>query len=426
MKVLLLGSGGREHALFWKLSRSPLLGSLQVFPGNGGFPLDAIAAIRSDNGQPATLSDLSVIVEFIRREKYDLVVVGPEQPLVDGVADLLEGVCPVFGPLQGGARLEGSKEFSKSFMKKYGIPTADAESFQDAQDAIAYLTTKELPVVIKADGLAAGKGVTVAYSREVAQTAIREALQEGRFGDSGHTILIEDFLQGEEASVFAICDGERALPFIAAQDFKRAFDGDRGPNTGGMGAYAPVPMMTPEIMEAVQRDVLDPVLEGMRKEGTPYRGLLYAGLMVHNGQIRVVEFNCRFGDPETQALLRLLDEDLLDLMHRAATGRLEKRKLRFLRASAIIVVLAAEGYPDDYNKNLPLENLDANVPDTIVFHAGTKRDGDRILSTGGRILGITAIGSSMEEARRKAYERIATIKAPGTFYRKDIALKAAQ
>ncbi len=422
MKVLILGSGGREHALFWKISSSPRAGEIHVFPGNGGFPAEAL--VRDDK---LSLSDPASIAEFVKANGYELVVVGPEQPLVDGVADALEGICPVFGPSKAAAQLEGSKNFAKDFMKRHGIPTAGAERFTDAQAALDYLKSKEPPIVVKADGLAAGKGVTVALNRADAEKAVRECLEEGRFGESGASLLIEDFLQGEEASVFALCDGERALPFVAAQDHKRAFDGDEGPNTGGMGAYCPVPhLVTPEVMELIQTEVLDQAMAGMKADGSPYVGLLYAGLMIHDGKPSVVEFNVRFGDPETQALLRILDEDLLDLLDKAARGDLPARPLKFKDQTALVVVLAAEGYPGQYKKNVEINGLDSLQGDIIPFHAGTKRDGDRLVSTGGRILGITAMGANPAAAQTSVYRDMEKIDAPGTFYRKDIGGKASK
>lgn len=422
MKVFLLGSGGREHALFWKLQQSPSATSVSVFPGNGGFPQDHLVQLTRPDGSPADLSNLDIIVEHVIQEKYDLVVVGPEQPLVDGIADRLHGVAPVFGPVRLAARLEGSKEFAKEFMVRHRIPTAQAKSFTNLEEARQYLETRNYPIVIKADGLAAGKGVTVAPDKKIAMAALEESLMNKKFGESGQKVLIEDFLKGEEASVFALCDGTRAIPFIAAQDYKRAFDDDQGPNTGGMGAYAPVPMVTPEMMETIQTKVLDPVIRGMSEEGTPYRGLLYAGLMVDGEDVNVVEFNCRFGDPETQPLMRLLDEDLADLLHRAASGNLEDRALRFKDETSMIVVLAAEGYPDSYRKDVPLDGFsDAESnPSCVVFHAGTKKGESGILSSGGRVLGVTAAAPSMKEARQIAYEGISRLSCEGLFYRKDI------
>ncbi|MBI3395647.1 MAG: phosphoribosylamine--glycine ligase [Spirochaetia bacterium] len=420
MKVLLLGSGGREHALFWKLSQSPRLTRLDVAPGNGGFPSNVI---RKD---APPLSDIPALAKFIQHEKYELVVVGPEQPLVDGITDALKGICPVFGPSRLAAQLEGSKDFAKSFMMKYGIPTAQSRTFTKSAEAVQYLDEVEArtgaPFVIKADGLAAGKGVVVAATKSEAVGAIQDSLDHKKFGGAGARVLVEDFLKGTEASIFALCDGERALPFVAAKDHKRAFDGDKGPNTGGMGAFTPASVVTPSVLAKVQKLVFDPVIRGMKAEGAPYRGLLYAGLMIHNGEPSVVEFNVRFGDPETQALLRLLDEDLLELCHLCAAGTLPDRPLKFLPGSALVVVLAAQGYPDEYLKGIALKNLDKTQGDIITFHAGTRREGNSILSNGGRVLGVTATGRDLEEARKKVYGAMENIAVSGTFYRKDIGV----
>lgn len=416
MNVLLIGSGGREHALYWKIKQSPLLSSISVFPGNGGFPPGAIAS-------GIDLKDFESIRRYVKQNKIDLIVCGPEQPLVDGITDALGADCPVFGPVRNAARLEGSKEFSKEFMKKYGIPTAEARSFSNAQEAVLYLRTRSLPVVVKADGLAAGKGVTVASTYEQAEAAVRSAMEEKVFGASGEKVLIEDFLEGEEASVFAICDGQRAMPMIAAQDHKRAFDNDQGPNTGGMGAYLPVPLANEEVLRRVKTEVLDRALAGMRAEGTPYRGLLYAGLMIQRGIPRVVEFNCRFGDPETQAVLRLVDEDLLLLLAASASGHLPDRPVKFKNESSICVVVAADGYPGDYRKSVSIPSVPEDNG-VLVFHAGTARRENGLVSTGGRVLGVTATGTDLAEARQRAYDAIASAgPMPGLFYRKDIGLK---
>ena len=413
MKVLIIGSGGREHALYWKVSQSTRVTAVHVTPGNGGIP-------ERDRVPAPDTHDHGAFAHFVGEAAYDLVIVGPEQPLVEGLVDDLSPVCPVFGPLAAAARLEGSKAFAKEFMLRHGIPTAQAQSFSDPAAALAYTRSRTLPIVVKADGLAAGKGVTVAVTLAEAEDAIRASLVDRRFGASGNSVLIEDFLQGTEASVFALCDGKRALPFVAAQDHKRAFDGDRGPNTGGMGAFAPTPTVTADVMRAVQTTVLDPVISGMAADGSPYHGLLYAGLMVHDGIPSVVEFNVRFGDPETQALLRLLDEDLAVLCLDAALGRLPDRPLRFHPGSAAVVVLAADGYPEQYRKGISLKNVDTDLGDIIIFHAGTERRPAGLVSTGGRILGSTGIGSGPAEAARRAYLALEKIEAPGTFYRRDI------
>ncbi len=417
MKVLLIGSGGREHALYWKLSQSPHRPDLRVLPGNGGFPEAAIIpGVNPD--------DLNAIVAHVQDAAYDLVVVGPEQPLVDGLVDMLQPICPVFGPKRAAARLEGSKSFAKEFMRKYDIPTAAARTFTQIEPALAYLRERSAPFVIKADGLAAGKGVTVAADLATAERALRDALEDRRFGDSGASVVIEDFLRGQEASVFALCDGSRALPFPALQDHKRAFDGDSGPNTGGMGAYLPVPFMTQAVMARVQTEILDRVMAGMAAEGTPYRGLLYAGLMVDAGVPSVVEFNVRFGDPETQALMPMIEGDLLDFFLACARGELPAAPIRVRAGSSLVVVLAAEGYPGDYRQGIPLNDLDSFSGDIILFHAGTRRTGDTVLSSGGRILGITATGPDLAGARQIVYSFLNQNKLPGTFFRSDIGIKA--
>lgn len=423
MKVLLLGSGGREHALYWKLAQSQMVEALHAWPGNGGFPANSLpSALASSAG--LNIADPLAVAQFVAREKYDLVVVGPEQPLVAGVADALRENCAVFGPMAAPARLEGSKDFSKDFMQRHGIPTAASRSFMDLQSALAYLDELQAPYVIKADGLAAGKGVVVAENRREAEIAIRDRMERRIFGSAGDRILIEEFMEGEEASVFALCDGEHALAMQACQDHKRAFDGDRGPNTGGMGAYTPTPFVCPELMQQVQTEVLDRAVAGMKADGTPYRGLLYAGLMIKDGRARVVEFNVRFGDPETQALMRVLDEDLAELALQAASGHLPDRPLRFLPGAALVVVVAAEGYPDQYQKDIELKGIDNLSGDIITFHAGTRREGSRLLSAGGRILGVTAIGPDLVAARNQVYAMLKSIRAEGVFYRKDIGEKA--
>lgn len=409
MKVLLLGSGGRERALYWKLRKSQRVSDLRAFPGNGGFPEDSLIA-------GLNLSDLPGLRRHVEQERYDLVVVGPEDPLVNGISDALSSVCPVFGPRAAAARLEGSKAFSKDFMERHGIPTAASRVFEAIGPALEYCEGLEPPIVIKADGLAQGKGVVVAMDRQEAEQALRDRLERDRFGEAGRRVVIEEFLPGEEASVFAICDGVRALPLLASQDHKRAFDGDQGPNTGGMGAYLPVPMMDAAVMQTVQEQVLDRAVAGMQADGHEYRGLLYAGLMIHEGRVRVVEFNVRFGDPETQALLPLLNEDLGELAQTAASGRFApNRTLNFHPGAALVVVLAADGYPGSYKKGIELKNIDSAESDIIFFHAGTRREGGRILSTGGRILGLTALGSGLRNARERAYARLEKVVAPGTF-----------
>ena len=419
MRVLLLGSGGREHALFKKLHESTELKSLHVFPGNGGFPPESIVQ------DSMSLSNIETICNHVKKNSYDLIVVGPEQPLVDGITDLLSGICPVFGPRKAAAQLEGSKQFSKEFMQKYNIPTGQARTFTEFQDAWDYAKNQNPPIVIKADGLAAGKGVTIAMDHKQAKDALTNAMQKEIFGSAGRKILIEDFLPGQEVSVFCLCDGSRALPLLPAQDHKRVYDNDEGPNTGGMGACLPIPFVNDALMKQIQTQILDRAVKGMEMEGCPYRGLLYAGLMVHNHHAKVVEFNVRFGDPETQAVLMLLEEDLLELLFSAATGSLPLRPLHFRKGAAIAVVLAAEGYPGTYKKDIPLQNLDAEKNGITLLHAGTYRKGNGIFSSGGRVLNLAASGDSIEEARRKVYQFLEKNSMDSLFYRKDIGIKVS-
>jgi phosphoribosylamine--glycine ligase len=418
MKILVIGSGGREHALYEALNRSESAEQVFVLPGNGGIPdSDRVRHISSpfaDGFRP--------LREFVEKEQFDLVVIGPEQPLVDGVADALADTCLVFGPKKAAAHIEGSKSWARAFMDRHGIPSARYAEFSDFPSAAASLDTFGPPYVIKADGLAAGKGVTVTSDREQAVRALKAALVDGVFGSSGTKVLLEEFLPGREASVFAICDGEKALAFQAARDYKRAFDHNLGPNTGGMGAVTPVEYVTEEVMQQIQSEILDRAVQGFKKDGIPYRGLLYAGLMIHEGKTRVVEFNCRFGDPETQALLPLLEDDLAQLFFQAATGHLKESSLHFRKAVGMTVVLAAEGYPGDYRKGIDLTALEAPFLDGVqCYHAGTERNGS-LKSTGGRIANITGTGASVEEVRNRIYSQLKGRSIAGTFFRSDIGL----
>ena len=418
MKVLLIGSGGREHALYSSILQSPRLSELHVFPGNGGFDPENILH------SSLVLNNSVSVRQFVEKKGYDLVVVGPEQFLVDGIVDALVGVCPVFGPTKAAARLEGSKIFSKRFMQKYNIPTAQARSFTDFDEACSYLQDLKPPVVVKVDGLAAGKGVTVANDHSDAKKALQAALCDGAYGKAGQKVLIEDFLQGEEISVFALCDGKRAIPFLPAQDYKRAYDNDQGPNTGGMGAYLPVPIVNDALVAQIQTQILDRVIHGMQAEGHSYRGLLYAGLMVHENYAKVVEFNVRFGDPETQALLMLLENDLLPLLQQAATQDLEPRFLHFRQEAAIVVVLAALGYPSpNYKKKIPLKNIDIHAEDVKLLHAQTCREEGKLFSAGGRVLNVVATGSTVADARNKVYGFLEKLTLEDLFYRKDIGVR---
>ncbi len=421
MGVLLIGSGGREHALAYAFSRSQMAGDIFCTPGNGGI------------AQYATCIDLDVsdhqsVIDFCWKNNVGLVVVGPELPLVDGLVDSLEpeGI-KAFGPTRLAAQLEGSKAFTKQLCAKYNIPTADYDVFGDAEAAEAYLKDCSYPVVIKADGLAAGKGVVIAKDHAQAQQAVQDCF-DGRFGDAGTRIVIEEFLVGEEASFFAICDGEFAMALPTAQDHKRAYDGDKGPNTGGMGAYSPAPVMTDEMCQRTMDDIILPTLKGMKEQGMPFKGVLYAGLMITDKGPQLIEYNVRFGDPECQVLMARLRSDLLPVMMASSDGMLSRMVNRFDERPAVTVVMAARGYPGGYESGSEIKGLDeaANDPDIMIFHAGTKKDGDRILASGGRVLNITALGDTVSEARNKVYGAIDKIDWPEGFYRKDIAWRAIE
>ncbi len=425
MRILVVGSGGREHALCWAIAASPLCDKLYCAPGNAG-----IAAVAEciAIGQ----EDLPALVDFAQREHIDFVVVGPEGPLVAGLADrLAEAGIKVFGPSAAAARLEGSKGFTKDLCRKYGIPTAGYERFTDIGAATSYIRRqgniwKDQPIVIKADGLAAGKGVIIATSEAEAIAAVEDMLSGDRFGAAGSSVVVEEFLQGEEASFFALVDGTHALPLVAAQDHKRVGDGDTGPNTGGMGAYSPAPCVTPQIAERVMAEIVRPTVRAMAAEGAPYRGVLFAGLMLTPSGPKLIEYNCRFGDPETQVLMMRLKSDLMPALIATADGALAHFDLRWHDETALTVVMAAEGYPDAPKKGTEIRGLDAAgaVEGVTVFHAGTSRDGERILANGGRVLNVTAMAPSAAEARRRAYEAVDRIDWPGGFCRRDIAWRA--
>jgi phosphoribosylamine--glycine ligase len=425
MKVLVVGSGGREHALCWAISASPLCDRLWCAPGNAGIAEVAeCVAIGAE--------DVAGLVAFAQREAVDLVVVGPEQPLVLGLVDrLAEAGIRAFGPRQAAAALEGSKGFMKDLCAKYGIPTAAYGRFRDREAARAFVRQKGAPIVVKADGLAAGKGVVIARTEEEALAAIDDAMVAGRFGAAGAELVIEEFLDGEEASFFALCDGTTALALAGAQDHKAVFDGDQGPNTGGMGAYSPAPVLTPAIERQVMDTIIHPTLRGMAAEGTPFVGVLFAGLMIVEGPDgpvpKLIEFNVRFGDPECQVLMKRLKSDLLVALTAAADGGLAHVDLRWHDQAALCVVMAARGYPGDYVKNTEIGGLDAAgaVPDVTVFHAGTKRAEDgRVLSSGGRVLGVTAIAPDVREAQRRAYQAVDALRWPEGFCRRDIGWRA--
>jgi phosphoribosylamine---glycine ligase len=420
VKVLLIGSGGREHALAWKLAQSPLLDRLYCAPGNAGIAQVA-ECIALD------IEDHAAVISFCKEYGIGLVVIGPEAPLVAGLADDLAAAgIKVFGPSRAAAQLEGSKGFTKDLCAEYGIPTASYRRFADAASARAYVTAQSLPIVIKADGLAAGKGVTITATHDEANVAI-DACFSGAFGAAGAEVVIEEFLDGEEASFFALVDGDTALPLATAQDHKRAFDGDRGANTGGMGAYSPAPIMTPKLCTRVMHEIVLPTVRAMSARGTPFKGVLYAGLMVKDGAPKLIEYNVRFGDPEAQVLVLRLKSDLLPALVATAEGRLSGTKLDWHDDAALCVVMAAKGYPGAYAKGSEIRGLKAAAaadPNVQIFHAGTKREGSRILADGGRVLGVTARGRDIKEAQTRAYIAVDKIDWKGGFCRRDIGWRA--
>jgi len=415
MRILVVGSGGREHALCWAISASPLVDRVYCAPGNAGIAEDAECV-------PIGVMDFTAIIAFCKKAPIDLVVVGPEAPLVAGLVDALEAAgIAAFGPSKEAAALEGSKGFMKDLCAREGIPTAAYRRFTDAAAAKAYIAAQGAPIVVKADGLAAGKGVVVAATLFEASEAVDAALG-GRFGTAGAEIVVEEFLAGEEASFFELCDGEHALPLAAAQDHKRVGDGDTGPNTGGMGAYSPCAAVTPEIEGQVMERIILPTVRAMARDGHPYKGVLYAGLMLTAEGPKLIEYNCRFGDPECQALMMRLQSDLVPALLATRDGILNRVDLRWYDESAICVVMAANGYPDDPQRGTEIRGLAAAgaEPDVKIFHAGTKRDGDRILADGGRVLGVTATGIDLDAARERAYRAVDKIDWPGGFCRRDI------
>lgn len=420
MKVLVVGSGGREHALAWKLAQSPHLDALYCAPGNPGTgSLARNVAIAPD--------DIAGLRSFARDERIDLTVVGPEAPLALGITDEFEAEgLRVFGPTRAAAQLESSKIFAKRFMREAGIPTASAVTFDDYAAAESHVRGHAGPLVVKADGLAAGKGVSVCLNQHEALLAVRQSMQEGVFGEAGRRVLLEEYLDGEEASFHVLVDGRNVVPLATSQDHKRAYDDDQGPNTGGMGAYAPAPVVGDDLRERILRDIVMPTVNGMAARGTPYRGVLYVGLMIVENRPYVIEFNVRFGDPETQVLLMLLDGDLLPLLHDAARGRLGNEGARSLPGFAVCVVMAAQGYPGAYARGAPITGIEAAArqPNAQVFHAGTGEQDGRLVTNGGRVLGVTAHASGIAEAIDGAYRAVECIQWPGRHFRRDIGRRA--
>ncbi|NRR29014.1 phosphoribosylamine--glycine ligase [Oxalobacteraceae bacterium] len=415
MKILVVGSGGREHALAWKLAQSERVQMVYVAPGNGGTAHD-------DRLININITDLNELASFVERESVGLTVVGPETPLAAGIVNLFRSRgLKVFGPTKEAAQLESSKDFAKAFMQRHGIPTAAYQTFSEVAPAHAYIDAQGAPIVIKADGLAAGKGVVVAMSLEEAHQAVDDMLADNRFGDAGARIVIEEFLAGEEASFIVMCDGRNILPLATSQDHKRLKDQDQGPNTGGMGAYSPAPIVTPAMHARVMREIINPTIAGMSKDGIPFTGFLYAGLMIDDkGNPKTLEFNCRMGDPETQPIMTRLKTDLLSIFEHAVNGSLDAVELEWDRRTAVGVVLAAAGYPDNPVKGAVIDGIPAETPESVTFHAGTTKAGGRLKVSGGRVLCVVGLGDSVKMAQKQAYETVDQISFEGMQCRRDI------
>ncbi len=422
MKVLVIGSGGREHALAWKAAQSPKVKTVYVAPGNAGTA-----------GEPKLeniaigVEDIEALVNFARQNHIELTIVGPEAPLVIGLVDAFNaaGLC-CFGPTKGAAQLEGSKAFTKDFLARHKIPTGDYQNFTEIKPALAYIQEKGAPIVIKADGLAAGKGVIVAMTEAEAEAAVKDMLAGNAFGEAGHRVVIEEFLDGEEASFICMVDGKNILPMATSQDHKRVGEGDSGPNTGGMGAYSPAPVVTAAIHDRIMKEVIEPTVQGMAAEGNPYTGFLYAGLMINaDGAPKVIEYNCRFGDPETQPIMMRLKSDLVELCETALVGKLDQASADWDERAALGVVLAAGGYPGNYDKGDLIIGLEgADSPDAKIFHAGTAEKNGHVVTAGGRVLCAVGLGNTVSEAKDKAYALAEKISWNGMFYRKDIGYRA--
>ena len=424
MNILVVGSGGREHALAWKAARSANVEKVFVAPGNAGTYLEP--GLENVGIQA---NDIDSLVEFAKKEDVTLTIIGPEAPLVEGIVDAFksEGL-KCFGPVKNSARLEGSKVFTKDFLKRHGIPTAEYEVFTEFEPAREYILSHKLPLVIKADGLAAGKGVIIAGSHDEAISAAGDMLSGSSFGDAGKTVIVEDCLRGEEASFIVMVDGKNILPLATSQDHKAVYDGDTGPNTGGMGAYSPAPVLTDEIYKRAMKEVIEPTVKGMADEGCPYTGFLYAGLMIlEDGTPSVLEYNCRFGDPETQPILLRLKSDLAGLCLAAIDGRLDRVKAEWDERSSLGVVMAAGGYPEKYNKGDVIKGLPESENDDLkVFHAGTAMKDGEVVTSGGRVLCVTSLGKSVGEAQKKAYELVREIKWNNVYFRNDIGYRAVR
>jgi phosphoribosylamine--glycine ligase len=419
MKILVIGSGGREHALVWKLKQSPRVSEIFCAPGNAGIGMLA-------RNVPIAVTEQEALLKFAKQENIGLTVVGPDDALAAGIVDLFQANgLRIFGPTKAAAQFEWSKIFAKEFMHRHGIPTAASGHFTKSEDAHRFCQKMTYPVVIKADGLALGKGVVIAENPEAAAKTIYRMLERGQFGEAGKRIVIEEYLTGQECSLHALVDGNSTILFPSAQDHKQIFDNDQGPNTGGMGTFSPTALLTPEIEKRVHDEILTPFVEGLKREALDFRGLLFPGLMLPNGSPKVLEFNCRFGDPETQVLLTRLKSDLLDLLEATIDGTLAQCKIEWDSRAAVCVVMASEGYPGDYAKGkeiLGLEEFDG-AEDVVVFHAGTRLENGKLVTAGGRVLGVTALGADLRSARARAYEAVAKIHFDGCQYRRDIASK---
>ncbi len=423
MKVLVIGGGGREHALAWKAAQSPKVETVFVAPGNAG-----TAAEAKLQNVPISAEDMDALLAFALQEKIELTIVGPEAPLVAGVVDAFTASgLKCFGPTKAAAQLEGSKAFSKDFLKKHHIPTAAYAVFTEIDPAVAYIKECGAPIVVKADGLAAGKGVILAQTENEAIAAVNDMLAGNAFGEAGSRVVIEEFLQGEEASFIVMVDGKHVLPMATSQDHKARDNGDKGPNTGGMGAYSPAPVVTDEIFEQAMQDVILPTVEGMAKDGHPYTGFLYAGLMIdNNGKARVLEYNCRFGDPETQPIMMRLQSDLVEHCLAAVDGKLDGQTANWDPRAALGVVLAAGGYPFDYNKGDEISGLDTKIDNSKIFHAGTALENGKTVTQGGRVLCATALGKTVSEAQQTAYKLVKNINWDKVYYRTDIGYRAIE
>lgn len=421
MNILVIGSGGREHALAWKIAQSNKADKIFVAPGNAGTYLEP-----NLKNIDIEATDTSKLIDFAKKNNIGLTIVGPEVPLVNGIVDQFQAAgLSCFGPSKNAAQLEGSKTFSKDFLKRHNIPSADYASFTQVNQAIAYLAQTTLPIVIKADGLAAGKGVIIANTQAQAESAIKDMLADNKFGEAGSRVVIEEFLQGEEASFIVLVDGKNFLPMATSQDHKARDNGDLGPNTGGMGAYSPAPIVTDKIYQRTINEVIKPTIKGMAEEGNPFVGFLYAGLMIDNsGTPKVLEFNVRFGDPETQPIMLRLKSDLLELCQAALSGTLDQTKIEWDERSSLGIVLAAGGYPEQYASGDEINNIPDETTNTKVFYAGTKMEGDKILTAGGRVLCACALGGTIKQAQKSAYQLVEKIKWNNIYYRTDIGFKA--